>query len=58
MDRKGAEELARVIAELERPVRSSTLGASVSVDAAPIYRWFGIEPPRGDADEDAPGPRA
>jgi hypothetical protein len=59
MDRKGAQELARVIAKLERPVPTSAIGVSAPVEsAAPIYRWFGIEPPGSDADEDAPDPRA
>jgi hypothetical protein len=55
MDAKGAQELARRLGDhaervdaLPEPLKNA--------DAAPIFHWLGIEPPRlADADDDAPG---
>jgi hypothetical protein len=53
MDAKGAEELARRLGDhADRvDVRPEPLKTA---DAAPIFHWLGIEPPRiADADDEA-----
>jgi hypothetical protein len=46
MDVKGAQELARVLALRHGTVPDVVPAALLSAqDAAPIFHWFGIEPP-------------
>jgi hypothetical protein len=46
MDAKGAQELARVLALRHGTVPDAVQAAPLTAqDAAPIFHWFGIEPP-------------
>jgi hypothetical protein len=47
MDSKGAQILARRLALRHGPTPATDVPAKVhDPSAAPIFRWFGIEPPR------------
>jgi hypothetical protein len=49
MDRKGAQELARVLIERHGVVPEPAAAAPLNApNAAPIFHWFGIEPPLPD----------
>ena len=46
MDGKGAQELARLLEERHGALPEAKPIPAVEADgAAPIFRWFGIEPP-------------
>ena len=46
MDTKGAQELTRLLEERHGAVPETTPPAPLlNAAAAPIFRWFGIEPP-------------
>ena len=46
MDGKGAQELARLLEERHGTVPETKPAPAVEAEgAAPIFRWFGIEPP-------------
>jgi hypothetical protein len=48
MDIKGAQELARLLTERHGAVPQAVPAAALqATDAAPIFRWLGIEPPSG-----------
>jgi hypothetical protein len=48
MDIKGAQELARLLTERHGAVPQAVPAAALqAADAAPIFRWLGIEPPSG-----------
>lgn len=55
VDTKGAQELARLLEErhgvLPEPVPPP---AVADLSAAPIYHWFGIEPPQPGAGPEKP----
>lgn len=58
VDSKGAQELARVLAERHGAVPEHTPVPPLETeDAAPIFHWLGIEPPPSGraADERAGG---
>jgi hypothetical protein len=55
MDCNGARELARVLEERHGATPASLPRKPLrTVDAAPIFRWFGVEPASPPADEQRP----
>jgi hypothetical protein len=58
MDSKGAQELARLLAERHGAVPEATPVAPLqNTDAAPIFHWVGVEPP-GSSGSDSGDPEA
>ena len=54
MDAKGAQELARRLGANAERVEAPPEPLKAA-DAAPIFRWFGVEPPQlADAEDEAP----
>jgi len=55
MDAKGAQELARRLDERHGERVDARPEPLQAADAAPIFHWLGIEPPRvADVDDEAP----
>jgi hypothetical protein len=54
MDRKGAQELARLLIERHGAVPESAPVAPLqNADAAPIFHWVGVEPPTSSGSDPA-----
>jgi hypothetical protein len=57
MDAKGAQELARRLDALHGERIDSRPEPLKNADAAPIFHWLGIEPPRAtNVKDEAPAP--